>query len=429
MNNLIVVGAQWGDEGKGKFVDIYSANADVVVRWGGGANAGHTLVVNDQKLITHLVPSGVIYPNKYYVLGHNMVICPVTLLEEINQLKKLGLLERDDELLKISSLAHIVMPYCIALDELREAATNNDIGTTKRGIGPAYELKARRTGIRMGDLLYPESFSKLVKKALTVVNPEIIRLGGIEIKEKDMVDFLQKTRNDLLPYITNVSKFVFEAIEKNKKILFEGAQGAALDIDHGTYPYVTSSSTLSGAASSGSGVGPTNLNETIGIAKAYVTRVGGGPFPTKLTDDVGEQIRKVGAEFGATTKRPRDTGWMDLVQLRYGARINGLTGLAITKLDVLRGIHPIKICYAYIYKDKLYEDWGDISPSVMGLVTSLYRELPGFDEDITGARKLEDLPSGAREIVNAICGHVGVPIKAVSVGPDREQTILLDNKF
>jgi len=427
MATKVVVGAQYGDEGKGKVIDHYSKRARMIVRYGGGANAGHTIEANGQKLITHLVPSGIMHPDKICVMGNQMVICPETLWQEITELKKIGLLQNDLKVLKISNLAHIVMPYCIALDKLREAATNKEIGTTGRGIGPTYELKAARKGIRMGDLKYPDTLTKLVEKNLAKVNPEIEMLGGTPFVAKDMIDFLNQARERFVPYITNVNLLVYEAWKNYQEILFEGAQGMGLDIDHGTYPFVTSSNTLSAAACLGSGIGPSMINEVIGVAKAYITRVGKGPFPTKITNDLEETLRKIGGEYGATTGRPRDIGWMDLPQLKYSARVNGMTGLFITKLDVLRGINPVRICDYYELGNERFYNMDEVDGGLLDQIKPHYLEFPGFNEDISDIKSFDYLPAKAKSIADNIARRISVRLIGVSVGPNRDQTIIVDN--
>jgi len=419
-----IVGAQWGDEGKGKAIDIYSKWADIIIRYAGGNNAGHTLEVNGKKLITHLIPSGVMHPGKTYVMGDQMVICPKTLQEEIINVKSLGLL-KDDSALKISPLAHITMPYHIALDGLREAASGKEIGTTGRGIGPAYEFKAARRGIRMGHLRHPEMFKDLLNKALAKANTEIGYLNGTPCGFQKMLTYLEETRANLLRYVANTNYLIYCACKNGKKVLFEGAQGAGLDIDHGTYPFVTSSNTLAAGACLGSGIGPTMISEVIGVSKAYATRVGKGPFPTKIGGELEEIIRQTGNEYGATTGRTRDVGWLDLPQLRYSARLNGMTGLFITKLDVLRGISPIKLCQFYKLNNELFFHMDQVDTEMLGQVEPIYIEMDGFEEDISNAKTFDELPKNARDLLTKIKTSINTPIVGVSVGPERSQTIIL----
>ncbi len=425
-NTTVIVGAQWGDEGKGKVVDAYSEWANVIVRWGGGNNAGHTLEVAGQKLILHLIPSAVMHPGKTLVLGDQMVLNTDLLWQEITELQKIGLLQDVDQFLRISKLAHILMPYHVQLDQLRESASNEVIGTTGRGIGPAYEFKAARTpAIRMSALRHPELWMGLISKALKKANTEIASLDGQTISFKKMIHYLADARAHLLPYITNTNRIIYSACQTGKNVLFEGAQGAGLDIDHGTFPFVTSSNTLSASACLGSGIGPKMIGEIIGVSKAYTTRVGKGPFPTKIGGELEEQLRQAGREFGATTKRPRDCGWMDLPQLKYSARLNGMTGLFITKLDVLRGINPVRICIAYQIGNEKFINMDDVDTEVLDSVTPVYHDLAGFDEDISGAKKFAELPTNAQRIADAISAGAGVLLSGISVGPDREQTIWL----
>lgn len=430
-NSIVVVGAQWGDEGKGKIVDLLAENADMVVRFAGGSNAGHTLEVGGKKLVLHLIPSGVMHSGKMLVLGDQMVICPETLWTEICEVKKLGLLQ-DDSLLKISPLAHLVMPYHIALDKLREdAAGKSAIGSTRRGIGPAYEFKAARCGIRVGHLRHPELFRDLIKNAEEKVSLEFddydLEVGEYDIDwlefEEQMLEFLEKARANLLPYIANIDRLVYSACQTGKNVLLEGAQGAALDVDHGTYPFVTSSNTLSPAACLGSGIGPNMIGQIIGVAKAYNTRVGNGPLPTQIGGELEERLRQAGHEFGATTGRPRRVGWLDLPQLRYARRLNGMIGLFITKLDVLRGINPVRICIAYELCGKKYINMDDIDMEILDSVKPIYHDVPGFNEDISSARTFDELPQNAKRILQTISAGANVLLDGISVGPDRKQTI------
>lgn len=429
-NTRTVVGAQWGDEGKGKVVDYFAESADMIVRFAGGNNAGHTLIAviekKKRKLVLHLIPSAAMYPGKTLVLGNQMVVDPAALAQEIADLKKIGLLQNDRELLRISKLAHLIMPYHIALDKLREAKSKNPIGTTGRGIGPAYEYKAARCGIRMSALRHPELFPALAEKALAKANPEIEQLYGTIFATADMINFLAEARKNLLPYITNTNLLVHRACAQGQRVLFEGAQGAGLDIDNGTYPFVTSSNTLAAGACLGSGIGPQMMGGVLGVAKAYATRVGEGPFPSRMPEELEEQIRQAGGEFGATTGRPRNCGWIDIPQLRLAVRANGMYALFITKLDVLRGIHPVKICrgYEFPWGERVF-DLDDADMETVAEARPIYDELPGFDEDISGARESRDIPKNAQELLVKISWYADVPICGVSVGPERDQTIWL----
>jgi len=427
MANVVIVGAQWGDEGKGKVVDLYTEFADVVVRFGGGANAGHTLVVDGQKLVTHLIPSGVLRGRgKRIVLGDGMVIDPKTLLEEISELKAKGLLADDKDLI-ISSSAHVILPLHKEIDGLREQG-KLAIGTTKRGIGPAYEAKMARRGVRMADLTDEKRLRDLVE-----VNHEEmgswLREKGAKLNpvEQTVAEYLQHGEK-LKRYFADASRLVYDEIKRGRHVLFEGAQGALLDVDRGTYPFVTSSSTIAGGACTGVGIGPTMITSVIGIAKAYSTRVGGGPFPTELTDELGQRLREAGGEFGATTGRPRRCGWLDVAALRLAARWNGLHGIALTKLDVLRGLKKIKVCVGYTVdgqeRDELPTDSAEIARCV-----PVYEELDGWDADTSQVRERDALPTAARKYVSRIEALVGVDISLISVGPGRAETIVLKNPF
>jgi adenylosuccinate synthase len=423
---VIIIGAQWGDEGKGKVVDLYTEHADMVARYAGGANAGHTLVVDGQKLVTRLIPSGVLRPGVICVLGEGMVIDPRGLLEEIDGCKDRGLLA-DDKDLVVAERAHVILPYHQDLDRLRETRAGA-IGTTKRGIGPAYEAKAARRGVRMGDLLRPERLRALVERNLEEVNLEIVRFGG-EARQADPIvaDALAQGER-LARYLGDAGRTVHEAMRKGKSVLFEGAQGMLLDVDHGTYPYVTSSSTIAGGACTGLGIGPTEIDAVVGIAKAYTTRVGGGPFPTELVGALGERLRETGGEYGAVTGRPRRCGWLDIPALRLAVRMNGLSGLALTKLDVLSGIRPLQVCVGYKLDGRTLDEL-PLDESDITRVEPIYEVADGWTEDTRQIRDLDDLPSGAKKYLTRIEGLLGVPIYLVSVGPGRAETIVLRNPF
>jgi len=427
MANVVIVGAQWGDEGKGKVVDLYTEFADLVVRFGGGANAGHTLVVDGQKLVTHLIPSGVLRGRgKRCVLGDGMVIDPKTLLEEMAELRAKGLLT-DERDLVISSQAHVILPMHREIDRLRELGSSA-IGTTKRGIGPAYEAKMARRGVRMADLLDGARLRALLEQNEEETSAYIKARGGA-------VRGLEETHAEYLGYgellkrhFADASRLIYDEMKRGKHVLFEGAQGALLDVDRGTYPYVTSSSTVAGGACTGAGVGPTSITAVIGIAKAYATRVGGGPFPTELTDALGDRLREAGGEYGATTGRPRRCGWLDVAALRLAVRWNGLSGLALTKLDVLRGMDRIRICVGYTVdgqeRDELPTDPGEI-----GRAQPVYEELDGWDAPTSEVRDREALPPAARKYVSRIEALTGVDASLISVGPGRAETIVLKNPF
>jgi adenylosuccinate synthase len=424
--SVVIVGAQWGDEGKGKVVDLYTEFADVVVRYSGGSNAGHTLVVDGQKLVTHLVPSGVLRGGKKCLLGDGTVIEPGVLLGEIRALKERGLLADDSDLL-VSSRAHVISPFHKAIDGLREQG-KGAIGTTRRGIGPAYEAKAARRGIRTGDLLRPARLEALLQRNLDEINPYLERLGGTPFELAPLLEQHLAEGEALARYLGDASRFLYRAHRSGRDILFEGAQGTLLDIDHGTYPFVTSASTVAAGACSGSGLGPTVIDAVIGICKAYTTRVGGGPFPTELSGELDERLRRAGEEFGATTGRPRRTGWLDLAALRYAARVNGLSGLAMTKLDVLRGISPIKVCVGYRLRGTLLDEI-PLDPDDILEAEPVYEEIEGFAEEIRSKREFDDLPAGARRFVRRVEALAETPIYLISVGPSRAETIVLRNPF
>lgn len=429
MANVAVIGAQWGDEGKGKVVDLFAQHADLVVRFQGGNNAGHTLVVNGVKTVLHLIPSGALHPDKVCVIGNGVVVDPKVLLEEIQRLKERGHLS-DDSLLRISEEAHLIMPYHKAIDQARERLRGKGkIGTTGRGIGPTYEDKVARIGIRLIDLLEEETFREKLQTNLEEKN---IYLKAI-LKEKtlnfnEIHDTYCTYRERLKRYVIDTGLFLERQIKAGKKILFEGAQGTLLDVDHGTYPYVTSSNTVIGEACTGAGVGPKNIHQIIGISKAYTTRVGSGPFPTELKGPEGKKLAQEGDEFGATTGRPRRCGWFDAVGVRHAARINGITGIALTKLDVLTGFKKIKICTAYRSDGDLYYDFSS-SLRVMERAEPVWEELAGWDTPLSSARKFADLPINAQRYLRRLEEIVESEMVMASVGPDREQTIMFKDPF
>nr|C6DZQ7.1 RecName: Full=Adenylosuccinate synthetase; Short=AMPSase; Short=AdSS; AltName: Full=IMP--aspartate ligase [Geobacter sp. M21] len=429
MANVVVIGAQWGDEGKGKVVDIYTEFADDVVRYQGGNNAGHTLVVGDEKVILHLIPSGILHEGKRCVIGNGVVLDPEVFIMEITKLKANGYL-KDDKMLLLSEALHIIMPYHKRIDIAREKKSGSKkIGTTGRGIGPAYEDKIGRRGIRLMDLLDEKAFTRKVKEVLEEKNLILTQLLGEQpFTFEEIYEEYMKYAETLRKYAADTSLILHQEIKAGKSLLFEGAQGTLLDVDHGTYPYVTSSSTCSGGACTGSGVSPREIHEVIGISKAYATRVGSGPFPTELEDETGEQLRQAGREFGSTTGRPRRTGWYDALVARYAVRINGLSGIAITKLDVLSGQETVKVCTAYNYKGQVLTEV-PASLEVMELCTPIYEELPGWNEDITGAKSMAELPKNARDYVARVEELSGAPVVLVSVGPRRDETIVLRNPF
>ncbi|MEB2312135.1 MAG: adenylosuccinate synthase [Sorangiineae bacterium] len=430
MAAVVIVGAQWGDEGKGKVVDLYTENAELVVRYAGGPNAGHTLVVGDDKLVVRLLPSGILREGTRCVLGQGMVVDLDVLVGEIDELVRRGQsgLERR---LFVSDRAHLILPYHVMIDELREGAASKDraIGTTKKGIGPAYEDKARRTGVRAGELREPAKLRARIEAALEAWAPTIAALGGEQPAVDGILERLAGPARRIVPLLTDASRLVDEALRQGARALFEGAQGTLLDIDHGTYPFVTSSSAVAGGAGTGVGIGPTRIDAVIGITKAYTTRVGSGPFPTELHDAAGQHLRDVGVEFGSVTKRPRRTGWLDVPALRYAARVNGLDGLALTKLDVLTGLERVKVCVAYDTPSGRTLEFPIDRLDEPGVITPVYEELEGWSEPVVGARTLGELPRNARAYVRFIEARTEVRAVLVSVGPRRSETILLADPF
>ena len=428
MSNVVVVGAQWGDEGKGKVVDIYTEYADEIVRYQGGNNAGHTLVVGDEKVVLHLIPSGVLHAGKRCVIGNGVVLDPEVFIMEVNRLKAAGRLE-DDSTLLLSESLHIIMPYHKAIDIAREAKSGDKkIGTTGRGIGPCYEDKIGRRGIRLMDLIDPVVFSRKLRENLDDKNGQLERLGEEPLNYNEIYRAYQDHAEVLKKYMADTALVLDKSLKAGKKLLFEGAQGTLLDVDHGTYPYVTSSSTCAGGAATGSGVSPRAINEVIGISKAYVTRVGSGPFPTELLDFTGEELRRIGGEFGATTGRPRRCGWFDAMVIRYAVRVNGLTGIALTKLDVLSEFDTIKVCTGYTYEGQALETLPARLETFENCVP-VYEELPGWKTDITGVRSFAQLPENAQKYVKRLEELAGCPIVMVSVGPRRDQTMMIKNPF
>ena len=429
MPGIVIVGAQWGDEGKGKVIDLLAERADAIIRFQGGNNAGHTIVREGEEFKFHLIPSGILYPGKTCVIGNGVVVDPKVLLGELDGLRGRGI---DVSGLRISANAHVIMPYHIILDHSGEARLGKlAIGTTKRGIGPCYADKASRLGIRMQDLLDEKI---LKKKVLAALEPKRALLRpferhpefGPQLDLQQMVEDLLIAGHRLEQHIADTTAVAWRALDDEKLVLFEGAQAALLDLDHGTYPFVTSSNTVAGAACAGAGVGPKDLDEVWGVAKAYATRVGAGPFPTELHDETGDVIREHGHEYGTTTGRPRRTGWMDAVGLRYAARLNGLTALCITKLDVLGGLETLKVATSYTGATEASFDTFPYHQSVLHHATGEYTELAGWSEDIGGARSESDLPQAARDYLDFLEEAIGVPIVMVGVGPGREQIVWRD---
>jgi len=428
VSNIVIVGTQWGDEGKGKVVDLIAEHADMVVRFQGGNNAGHTMVVEGEQFISHLVPSGILQ-GKTCLIGNGLVVDPAVLLEEIDYLSSKGV-DMSPDKLKISEKAHLIMPYHRAIDNARERMKGDKkIGTTGRGIGPCYEDKATRRGVRFVELLNQVVFREKVATILDEKNFYLKHYMDAEtLALEPILAEYSSYAERLAPYVTNVSVVLSDGMQSGGQVLFEGAQGTHLDIDHGTYPYVTSSSTVAGNACCGSGVGPGKITDIIGIVKAYTTRVGEGPFPSELFDDVGDAIQQKGVEFGATTGRKRRCGWLDTVILENAARLNSLSGLAITKLDVLGGLAEIKICTAYDYEGQRLEHF-PTDLNVLAACKPVYETHPGWDEDISGIREYGDLPENARTYLERIQQLAATPIQIVSVGPGRDETIVLDNPY
>jgi len=429
LKSVIVVGAQWGDEGKGKIVDIYSEFADTIVRPTGGNNAGHTLVVKGEKFVFHLIPSGILHPGKKCVISNGVVVDPKVLLSEIDRLKGRGYL-KDDGQLKVGLLANIIFPYHILLDTAREEKLGSrKIGTTARGIGPCYEDKIARTGIRACDLIRPKALEEKLHASLELKNFLLKNYYGVrEVPFQATFEEYLAYGERLKVYFIDTSQFINDEIQQGAKVLFEGAQGTLLDIDHGTYPFVTSSNTTAGGACTGSGVSPTKISAVIGVSKAYATRVGGGPFPTELFDEEGQGIRDRGNEYGSTTGRPRRCGWFDAPVVRYAARLNGLAGVALTKLDVLSGLPSVKMCVAYEI-DGVRREQVPLSLTEFEAAKPVYEQVEGWKEDISSAREFGDLPKAARKYVQMIEEVTAVEVSLVSVGPDRNQTIIRRNPF
>ncbi len=426
---LVVVGAQWGDEGKGKIVDLLAERSDVIVRFQGGNNAGHTLVVGGEKTILHLVPSGVLHKGKVCVIGNGVVVDPLVLFEEVEGLRRRGFLERNEDL-RISEQAHLILPYHKAIDLARERLRGHGkIGTTGRGIGPAYEDKVARIGIRVVDLLEPETFREKLEANFHEKNAYLgSMLGEPALKFEETFEEYLRIGERIRPHVIDTSRFLDASIREGKTVLFEGAQGSMLDVDHGTYPFVTSSNCVAGAVVAGSGVPACLVRSTLGITKAYTTRVGSGPFPTELHDALGEKLRHDGDEFGSTTGRPRRCGWFDAVVVRHAARLSGLDGLAVTKLDVLEGLDPLRVCVGYRTDGEVIEHI-PASARKLAAVEPVYEELPGFTGDLSRARRLEDLPASARRYLDRLAELTGVPIRLVSVGAGREETIVVSDPF
>ncbi|HHW19231.1 MAG TPA: adenylosuccinate synthase [Firmicutes bacterium] len=427
MPAVIVVGSQWGDEGKGKITDYLALQADVVVRYQGGPNAGHTVVVDGQEFQLHLLPSGILYPDKLSVIGNGVVVDPEVLVDEIHSLESRGI---DTRGLRISARAHLIMPYHKLLDVLQEESMGaRKIGTTLKGVGPAYMDKAARVGIRVGDLLEPDVFRDKLEVNLKDKNRIFQHFYGREpMSLEPILETYLAAAQVLRPYITETSVLINDAISRGQKVLFEGAQGTFLDLDHGTYPYVTSSHPVAGGACIGAGVGPTRIDKVIGVVKAYTSRVGDGPFPTELKDDTGALIREKGHEYGVTTGRPRRIGWLDLVMVKYAAVLSGFTGLAVTRMDVLSGFDTLKVAYAYKYGGQEITSF----PSSLGVLSRcepVYREFPGWPEIDPACRRLEDLHPNVRRYLEFVEEVTGLKVVLVSLGRNRKDTLTLEKVF
>ncbi len=422
MSVTALVGAQWGDEGKGKIIDILAEKSDVVVRSQGGNNAGHTVVVDGVTYKLRLIPSGILYDNKVCVIGNGIVLNPKALIGEMNEIKASG---KSLDGLKIDARAHVVLPYHIELDGLSEKLRGKgDIGTTKRGIGPCYMDKAERSGIRMCDFINPEIFAQKLKTNINIKNKIIVDVyGGQPLDFDTIYNEYTKYAETLAPFVTDASVLVYNAIKSGKNVLFEGAQGALLDIDVGTYPYVTSSHPTAGGFCIGTGIGPTLIDEVLGVCKSYTTRVGKGPFPTELDDEIGNNIRQKGGEYGTVTGRARRCGWLDLVILRFAVRVNGLTSLAVNKLDTLTGIDKLKVCVAYRKNGKLIEDF-PVDISELEGCEPVYETLDGWSEDISDIKCYNDLPASTKKYIEFIENKLGVKVAMVGVGPSRNQNLI-----
>jgi adenylosuccinate synthase len=423
MSAFIVLGAQWGDEGKGKMTDYLAEEAEVVVRFQGGNNAGHTVEVGDRQYKLHLIPSGILYDNKLNVIGNGVVVDPKALFEEIGYLEKEGVKVTPEKLI-ISDRAHVIMPYHKLLDKLKEEARGkNDIGTTGKGIGPCYTDKVERCGIRVCDLLHADVFEEKLREYMTMKNAYITKVYGGEALdvERILVEYNEYAKR-MRPFVQDTSVKVYNEIKANKNVLFEGAQGMLLDIDYGTYPYVTSSNTTAGGVSNGVGIGPNMITNAVGITKAYTTRVGKGPFPTELNDEVGEWIRETGHEYGVTTGRSRRCGWLDLVIVKSAVRVSGLTSLAVTKIDTLAGLEKINVCVGYKFNGQII-DYFPASLEDLANSEPIYETFDGWDTSVADARKYEDIPANAKKYLERIAEFTETKISIVSVGPKRDQTM------
>ena len=427
MSTVVIIGAQWGDEGKGKIIDYLAGEADVVVRAQGGNNAGHTVVVGDTKYALHLIPSGILYPETINVIGNGVVFDPEGFLKEVEKLESQGVCTDN---IKISDRAHVIFPYHKRIDELAEGSRGEGmIGTTKKGIGPCYMDKVERSGLRICDLMDKDVFVNKVSKQIDTKNEIIEKIyGGDRVNKEEIIESYLTYGEKIRKYVDDTTVIVYDAIQEGKKVLFEGAQGTLLDIDLGTYPYVTSSHPTSGGFAVGAGIGPNMIEEVVGVIKAYTTRVGKGPFVTEEDNETGDRIRIAGNEFGTTTGRPRRCGWFDAVMVKYAARVNGITCFSMMLLDVLTGFETLKICTSYQYGDQILKNFPG-SLEVLGKCEPIYEEMPGWQEDISQCTSYDELPENAQKYIQRIEELMGIPVKIISIGPKRSQTIIRDKIF
>ena len=426
-NTTVVLGAQWGDEGKGKITDWLAEDADVVARYQGGGNAGHTIVIGEETFVLHLIPSGILRGNTQCVIGNGVVIALEELFEEIDLLQQRGINVNSDNLL-ISSRAHLIFPYHRSVERLQETSGSDKIGTTLRGIGPSYTDKMNRlAGIRVADLLEFDLFQKKIEHNLDAKSHVLSQVGD-DLSVDEILSTYGAYADRLRPHVIETPEFLHQSLVSGKRLLLEGAQGTLLDVDFGTYPYVTSSNTTVGGVCTGLGLPPRSIDRVLGVAKAYVTRVGGGPFPTEMETEVGEEIRQIGAEFGATTGRPRRCGWQDLFALRYATNLNGFTDLVLTKIDVLDSLTEIQVCIGYERNGKLLSSFPS-SLSILDECVPVYETLPGWKQQTSEAQKYDDLPSAAQDYIDYISKFLKVPVSVISVGPKRRQTLTIDDSF
>ncbi len=428
MSSALILGAQWGDEGKGKVVDLLTVDADVVVRFSGGHNAGHTVVIKGKKHVLHLIPSGIMHEDKINIIGNGVVVEPKALIKEIDDLKEIGI--NCEGNLFLSKRAHLIMPYHIMFDKQSEIRKGSKkIGTTGRGIGPSYSDKAARVGLRVGDLYDEEVLKGKIFQNVSEMNEIAEKIFGLDKLDPEHVFEEYKSYAEILkPYVVETSYLINQLYDSGKKVMLEGAQGALLDVDHGTFPYVTSSNSTSGGACTGAGLSPRKIGNIIGVMKAYTTRVGSGPFPTELEDEDGQTLRRIGNEYGATTGRPRRCGWLDLVAGKYAVMVNGITHIALTKIDVLSGMDKIKLCVGYEYEGKKFDTFPP-EIKILEHLTPIYKEMEGWKEDISKVKKYEDLPKNAKKYLDFIKEYLGCEYILVSVGVDREETIIMSKTF